>query len=117
MNTGYKIVNMKGNKYYSCMVFMGKGRIEYKINEWVYPLKKFGSLAIFDTLNNANGFLNENLLYNDTLCIFKCEYEHGYLPLFCMRGKEKAVPLFKLPEGTKFASKVKLIEKVTRITL
>ena len=93
--------------------FMGIGTTKgYKIGEWTEREEGEGPFAVFDSLKNALNFI----IYNSIGNLFKCKFkkseekrlyftnEHGI--------KRYNVSVLKLPDGTLFADRVKLIKKV-----
>ena len=66
----YKVVNqylMSSNKH-------GKYAVQYKINEFVYPVLEGSKLFVIDTLDNAFRYLNDcGNLDEDGLQIYECE--------------------------------------------
>lgn len=109
---GYKIVNIKNGIYTS--FFNNEyfpGTIDYKINEWVYPILGNGPLAIFNTLSAAKDFA----YCYDNYKIFSCLFIPNYYQdrLWFINGNNKgALRLGSLPIGTVLASQIKLIEEI-----
>ena len=119
IKVGYKVVRYKHNQTVSA--FMNRKwdlpdytQVNYKISEWVLRPKNSGALCVFDTLENAVGFLDGCAV---DLMIFKCEYRPSKMTAWSWGKTEAYQPEYKFyldnpPTGTVFASSVKLIERV-----
>lgn len=92
--------------------------IQYKINEWVYPIKDT-QIMVFKYLKHARRFQRTE---SYDLDVYRCGvgkvWEDGFitvmseirsqLPNYLLGNYEKMIP----PVGTYFTDKVKLLEKV-----
>ena len=97
--------------------------VTYKLNEWVSPLVKNSKLLVFDTLENAKSFANNNT-YPEA--IYKCEvrrvssqkyisdlvYEVEKFWKTLGFNRSKSCRIQPIVPGTHFASQVKLLELV-----
>ncbi len=108
---GYKLVRKElPNLFYSA--FSDGYVTKYKLNEFTYPKKGNGPLAVFDTLDSAKNFLKE--INTKGFILYKCKYtksENNYL-WFVEKSLREKFCRKDLPIGTICADKVMLIEKV-----
>jgi hypothetical protein len=113
IENGYKVVRIGfyGGYYSHCR---GDGEIQYKINEWVRPIKKRGPIAVFSNKEDATMFLKGYGVRDSVLCTCK------YVPskrksVWCFDNSYKsATPLRELPEGTVLADRVMITEEILR---
>lgn len=107
----YYFVNRTITKLLSAFNY-GK-TVKYEKNKWIKKHKKRGPLAVFDTLDHAISFSPINCV------IFKCRYKKSRHEKLWYAYKGNRRKYYKsetqpknLPDGTRFADKVKLIRRV-----
>jgi hypothetical protein len=117
---GYKVVEKRGEMLLSCVVCtaseLEEGTMEYKVGEAVKPKDGFGPLAVFSSYMAARDFVECNMLVLGNWRIFACEYEESgrgaiwigddVMTAFHRRSIDS------LPQGTRLASEVTLLEEV-----
>jgi len=105
---GYKIVREAiDGSYFSCIT--NSSPVTYGINKWAEPPKNCGSLAVFNTYEDALDFKKNYYMHYEEMHVFECKYKESKKKyLENLRGKSG---FSMLPVGTKFADKVKLIKE------
>jgi len=125
MKKGYKIVCCKNKKYFSC-VTTKKARVQYFFDKFSKPprwLKEYGFwLNCFSNKKDAIRFFKNAIksFVNSkppTLELMRIEYEpKSSSQWYCFTSvlaNGKICPAnYSYPKGTKFASKIKLIEPI-----
>jgi len=104
--TGYKVVRKRS--LVSAVIEGRDKSLQYKINEWTKPVKGFGPLCVFDTIEDAKDFKWDN----DTIyeCLYEKSSEHKVYFHSGQRREERNI--FYLPKGTILATKVKLLRRI-----
>ena len=106
--TGYKVVRKRS--LVSAVIEGRDKSLQYKINEWTKPVKGFGPLCVFDTIEDAEIF-NYHMLDS----IYECLYEESKKDAIYYINSWKNIikkGLEFLPRGTVLATKVKLLRRV-----
>jgi len=104
--TGYKVV--KKRSLISCIIAGKNIARQYKLNEWVKPIKDNGPLCVFNTIEDAKDFkCNNNTIYE---CLYEKSSEHKVYFHSGQRREERNI--FYLPKGTVLATKVKLLKRI-----
>ena len=80
----------------------------YRLNEWVEPFLGDGPLACFDSMENAYSFCP----YDDYFKVYECEYNESEERELYRTWRPWRTPINECPQGTVFASRVKLLEEV-----
>ena len=124
---GYKIVSISSRteKLRSYVLSSAnEGCIEYKQHHWVSQPLYCGPLAVFENLNHALWFAeNENLRgahTSEMFALWSCDYIPSqertlwmpYSPLYS-RTRKVQYNDFSLPPGTRFARRVRLLNNIT----
>ena len=117
---GYKIVKIIDDRYYSVFVDT-PDRVEYILNQAVYPAANNGPLTVFSKKKYAINWVDS---WGDFLDIepslFKCEYElNNTSQLFLMSkspvtGFSMTTDKSYCPTGTVLANWVKLTRQINR---
>ena len=127
---GYKIVSISSRTeklrsyVLSALSGMDEGCIEYEQNSWVSQPLYCGPLAVFENLNHAVWFAeNENLRgahTSEMFALWSCDYipsqERTLWMMHCPpfdRTRKVAYNSFLLPLGTRFARRVRLLNNIT----
>ncbi len=108
----YKVV-WENNKIYKSAITLGM-ITEYKMNKWVFSPKGCGPMAVFKTLKASNAFITRMGL-SAFHKIHKCEIirsKYRSLWFLTYHGNKRKIGCSRLPKGTMFANKVKLLERV-----
>lgn len=108
--TGYKVLKQRNKNLKSYILALGKdySSIRYFTNKINVPKVGCCPLDVFDTLENAKNFAN-----NNSTIIYRCKYIKSNKKYFHdLEGNE--LNLEYCPCGTKFADKVKLIRRITK---
>jgi len=105
---GWKVCNEIDHDYIFSSSF---GCVKYKINEWTFPKKNWGPLAVFETREAARDFRRIlDPCYNDIMCIYRCKYVPSYSNYqYDNIGSVK--DLCDMPDGKALAKKVMLLYK------
>lgn len=114
MIQGYKVVQLKDDGLYSCIV-VGRYQVKYGIGIVSKPAEGCGPLCVFDTLIAAERYVDTHFLSEIGVAICECEYVPAvdvskgvYLAgAPCDRVTEAC-----LPRGTVLADSVRLTEEV-----
>jgi len=104
---GFKVVqesSFRHNSFLSAIAWISS--VDYVINKWAKPRTNKGPLAVFDTYRNASNFMRNGC----GLTIFRCKYKESKIKRL-FDGVEVLMD-FCCPYGTRFADKVKILEKV-----
>ena len=105
---GYKVVTRR--TLMSCNMLTLFGSVKYKVDKWVKPVKGFGPLCVFNTIEDAEYF-NHYMLDS----IYECFYEESkkdVIYYISNLGNIVKRGLESLPTGTVLATRVKLIRRV-----
>ena len=103
---GYKVVLLKRNN--SLTSTFASNPVIYQLKSWAKPFPGDGPLACFDNEENARRFLGNC----DPYRIYKCEYNISRKKKLYQKGYSYTKLQEHCPEGTVFASRIKLIEEV-----
>ena len=124
---GYKIVRIQSEteKLRSYVLSSAnEGCIEYKQNCWVSQPLYCGPLAVFETLDDALRFAEDEKLRSvfssEAYALWSCDYIPSqermlwrpYNPLYS-RTRKVQYNNFPLPPGTRFAQRVRLLNNIT----
>ena len=104
---GFKVVqesSFRHNSFHSAVAWTSA--VDYIINKWVKPRENSGPLAVFDTYRNASNFMRNGC----DMLIFRCKYKESKIDRL-FDGYE-VLYYYQCPDGTQFADKVKILEKV-----
>ena len=108
---GYKLVYVGGHGLYSYTIWHGPYGIKYELNYWVERKEGNGPLAVFDSLEDAQSFIGAQ---NEvSWAVYSCEYtpsKDKFLWFIDKCGNTHIA--HGIPHGTRFADKVKLLERV-----
>jgi len=124
---GYKIVSISSRteKLRSYVLSSAnEGCIEYKQHHWVSQPLYCGPLAVFENLNHAMWFAeNENLRgahTSEMFALWSCDYIPSqertlWMPCYPPFSRARKVQYnnFPLPPGTRFAQRVRLLNNIT----
>lgn len=121
--SGFKVVIKFNHELKSCWMFNDPCGVVYEKDKWTEPLDKSGPLAVFERKGDAINFMNHMSLYGFQL--WKCKFIRSERrELYGLRSRVGRVGAFgtlliKLeallcPDGTAFADKVKIIERVAK---
>ena len=85
--------------------------VDYKIGKWAKRPEKCGPLAVFDTVENAKGFIDSGF---DSKKFFRCKYKPSKETRLykTYKGGGVSEKEWALPYGTIFADKVKIIKEI-----
>lgn len=112
LKLGYKVVHKDflgqlKSYYYKC-----DSSVLYKKYHWTFPKNGNGPLAVFKTKEQAKDFLFSYAPSN-AYCIYLCEYLSCPNDVFLWAYEGATLDTWeKPPEGTVFASGVRLLEEV-----
>lgn len=115
--TGYKVVSLQYRNVPTSVIWCDSSYrvVSYPVGEWAYPHEGNGPLAVFDTLANAVKFFGIDAdvdadHYAIYLCVYEVSCEEG---LWSREAHGRIVRMaFKAPDGTAYASRVMILEKV-----
>jgi len=116
MIQGYKVVQLKDDGLYSCIV-EGRYSVKYAIGVMSKPAEGCGPLCVFDTLIAAERYVDTHFLGEDTgnAAIYKCEYAPAVdvsKGVYLAGAPCDKVTEACLPRGTVLADLVTLTEEV-----
>lgn len=114
---GIKVCRIVGDSYYESAFHDGKV-INYHFGEWNERPEECGPLAVFKKIEYAINFLKNNYRFDKML--FECKYikskeKDFYFTHYSYKDDKKqkiSMEECRIPKGTRFADKVKLIKRV-----
>lgn len=135
-NVYYKVIEQRNREMYSFgHPSTNPNTCVYKLNEWISPKLSKSALFVFDNLYDAKRFASVAIDWNSKRTgthIYTCSIEiHSYQPtkmiivdslddsglvtrMWNKQLTDQDKPLLtRVPTGTLFAKKVKLLEKIT----
>ena len=127
---GYKIVSISSRteklRSYVLSALSGtdEGCIEYEQNSWVSQPLYCGPLAVFETLDDALRFSEDQELRSldtsEAYALWSCDYIPSqertlWMPCYPLFSRARKVQYnnFPLPPGTRFAQRVRLLNNIT----
>lgn len=101
----YKVVDENLMSYFSCFEHIGGMlNIQYKVNEWVFPVVKVAPLMVFDNLEIAKLFSRANRLGRINPKIFECEIKKSRKKWTCLATDKTIMQAIKLKKAKKKCS-------------
>ena len=110
LKKGWKAVYKRSdNIYYSVIQHSESGGIYYVMNQWVYPKKQCGPLAVFTTEESAAYFIKDRYFCTYFPCFYEpTKLEFVWCCVLDLFTRKIARRLASLPENTALANKVML---------